>query len=152
MDEFAEKLNHLLVDTFRHILKVEEELIQSSGINLTINEFHLIESIASSKDKLMSISEIAEDLGVTLPSVTIAINKLLKKGYVEKQKCEKDGRVVFVKLTRLGTKTNAAHQYFHQSMVRNIVKDLTMEEKDAMMKGISKLDSFFKQRLDDTEE
>ena len=46
MDEFAEKLNHLLVDTFRHILKVEEELIQSSGINLTINEFHLIESIA----------------------------------------------------------------------------------------------------------
>ena len=76
--------------------------------------------------------------------MTIAINKLLKKGYVEKQKCEKDGRVVFVKLTRLGTKTNAAHQYFHQSMVRNIVKDLTTEEKDAMMKGISKLDSFFK--------
>ena len=68
MDEFAEKLNHLLVDTFRHILKVEEALIQSSGINLTINEFHLIESIAGSKDKLMSISEIAEDLGVTLPS------------------------------------------------------------------------------------
>lgn len=149
MDLFSEQLNNILVDTFRSILKVEEQLIKSSGkIDLSISELHLIESVGKSDGKGKTISDIADDLDITLPSVTVAINKLVRKGYVQKVKCEDDGRVVYVSLTKLGKKMDAVHQYFHITMVRSVTKDLLEEEKNAMLKGIVKLNAFFKKRLD----
>lgn len=153
MDAFSEELNFILVETFRSILKVEEELVKRSGnIDLSINELHLIESVGKSDGKGRTISDIAEDLSITLPSVTVAINKLVKKGYVQKIKCENDGRVVYVTLTKKGKQMDAVHQYFHQKMVRSVSQDLSEDEKNAMIKGIIKLNSFFKKKLDVVED
>jgi DNA-binding MarR family transcriptional regulator len=135
MDHFAEQLNNLLVDTFRNILKVEQELVQRSGTNLSISELHMLEAVGKDRIKGRTISDLAGDMDISPPSVTIAGNKLQNKGYVTKDKCENDGRVVYVKLTKLGSKTNAAHQFFHQSLVRSLVKDLAPEEQQAMYKG-----------------
>jgi len=153
MDEFSIKLNDLLVETFRSILKVEEEMLKHSDkVDLSISEMHVIESVGKNKSEGKTISDIAEDLSITLPSVTIAINKLMKKGYVQKVKSENDGRIVFVTLTPQGKRMDAVHRYFHQSMVRTVAKDLTKNEKDAMVKGIEKLNAFFKYKLDVMEE
>jgi len=142
-----------LVETFRSILKVEEEMLKHSDkVDLSISEMHVIESVGKNKSEGKTISDIAEDLSITLPSVTIAINKLMKKGYVQKVKSENDGRIVFVTLTPQGKRMDAVHRYFHQSMVRTVAKDLTKNEKDAMVKGIEKLNAFFKYKLDVMEE
>ena len=46
MEDFSYRLNDLLVDTFRSILKVEEQMLQKHlTLNLSINEMHLIESV-----------------------------------------------------------------------------------------------------------
>lgn len=90
MKPFEEQLNAVIVDTYRSILKVEETILKRSDkIDLTINEMHLIESVGKGKNKQRTISEIAEDLGITLPSVTVGINKLMKKGYVEKSEVKR---------------------------------------------------------------
>ena len=147
MDKFANELNELLVETFQSVLKVEEQMLKSaSNINLTISELHLLESVGKSDEKGKTISDIAEDLDITLPSVTIAINKLVKKGYVEKVRCENDGRVVYVTLTKLGHKVDSAHQYFHRQMVRQVTKELSEDEKLVMLKGITALNGFFKKK------
>ena len=148
MDEFSTKLNEVLVETFRSILKVEEQTLKhSERVDLSISEMHLIESVGKNNNSGKTISDIAEDLSITLPSVTIAINKLMRKGYVEKIKCENDGRVVYVTLTPLGLKMDAVHRYFHQTMVRSVAKELSDEEKEAMVKGIIKLNAFFNKKL-----
>ena len=148
MDQFAATLNEVLVDTFRSILKVEEQALKNTGkLDLSINEMHLIESVGKNTNQGKKISDIAEDLGISLPSVTIAINKLVKKGYVDKIRCENDGRVVYVKLTQRGGKVDTVHRYFHEKMVRAVSKDLAEDEKAAMLKGIIKLNAFFKQKL-----
>lgn len=116
MKPFEEQLNAVIVDTYRSILKVEETILKRSDkIDLTINEMHLIESVGKGKNKQRTISEIAEDLGITLPSVTVGINKLMKKGYVEKIRSEEDARIVYVSLTRMGKKIDSVHRYFHES-------------------------------------
>ena len=85
MKPFEEELNRVIVDTYRSILRVEETILkQTDRVDLTIGELHMLESVGKGKDRRRTISEIAEDLGITLPSVTVAINKLMKKGYVEK--------------------------------------------------------------------
>ncbi|MFZ5974014.1 MAG: MarR family winged helix-turn-helix transcriptional regulator [Bacillota bacterium] len=148
MDAFSVELNEILVDTFRCILKVEEQAIRKSErIDLSISEMHLIESVGKKNDPGRTISDIADDLSITLPSVTVAINKLMKKGYVKKVKSENDGRVVHVTLTELGLKIDAVHRYFHEKMVRSVAKELSDDEKNAMVKGIKKLNAFFKKKL-----
>jgi DNA-binding MarR family transcriptional regulator len=149
VDEFSEKLNNLLVETFNRILKLEEQMLKAhSKMNLSISEFHVIEAVGKGEQKPKTISELAVDLGVTIPSVTNAIKKLEVNGYVQKVKSETDGRSILVSLTRLGKKVDSVHKYFHQKMVTALTKDLNEQEKTSLEQGINRLDKFFKEKLD----
>ena len=148
MKPFEEQLNAVIVDTYRSILKVEETILKRSDkIDLSISEIHMLEAVGRGKDRRRTISELAEEMNITLPSVTVAINKLMKKGYVEKIRGEEDGRIVYVSLTRMGRKIDAVHRYFHESMVRSIIRDITEEEQQILYKGVMKLDQFLKDQL-----
>lgn len=138
----------MLVDTFWTILKVEEQTIQdSSKIDLTINEMHVIEAIGKDGNQGITIGYLADELYITRPSVTVAVNKLERKGYVKKIKSEQDGRKVMATLTKKGLKMDAIHRYFHENMVRNIGKEFTPEEKEVLIKAIGKLNVFFRSKL-----
>lgn len=148
MDLFASQLNEVLVDTFNNILKVEEDLLKhSANIDLSINEMHLIESVGKNKNNGKTISDLAQCLKITLPSVTIAINKLVKKGYVKKEKSNADGRMVFVRLTDKGRRIDKIHHYFHLKMVNEISNEMTDHEKEVLIHGMKKLNGFFKKKL-----
>lgn len=148
MKPFEEQLNEVIVDTYRSILRVEENILKRSDqTDLSISEIHMLEAVGKGKDRRRTISELAEVLNITLPSVTVAINKLMKKGYVEKVRGEEDGRIVYVSLTRQGRRIDSAHRYFHESMVRSINRDMTESEMQALYKGVMKLDAFLKEQL-----
>ena len=148
MKPFEEQLNEVIVDTYRSILRVEENILKRSDqTDLSISEIHMLEAVGKGKDRRRTISELAEVLNITLPSETVAINKLMKKGYVEKVRGEEDGRIVYVSLTRQGRRIDSAHRYFHESMVRSIIRDMTESEMQALYKGVMKLDTFLKEQL-----
>ena len=148
MKPFEEQLNEVIVDTYRSILRVEENILKRSDqTDLSISEIHMLEAVGKGEDRRRTISELAEVLKITLPSVTVAINKLMKKGYVEKVRGEEDGRIVYVSLTRQGRRIDSAHRYFHESMVRSIIRDMTESEMQALYKGVMKLDAFLKEQL-----
>ena len=144
MDAFNQELNRLLVMAYRKIVMLEEEIINMiSGMELTISEMHMLEAVDEKKDGGIPLYELAQNMGLSAPSVTVAINKLQKKGYVEKSKSEKDKRSVTVALTRMGKKMNAAHRYFHEQMVRDIDKLLLPSEREGLLRGIVALNRFF---------
>ncbi len=149
MDDFSTALNDLLVKTFWSILKIEEQTLKADrSINLSINELHLIESVGKADSQGRSISDIAADLGIARPSVTVSINKLVEKGYVRKRKDDADGRMVYVMLTDEGSRVNHVHHYFHQQMVRDISKSMNEPERDVLLSGLTKLNAFFKMKAD----
>lgn len=150
MKPLEEQLNDLIVDAYRSILRVEETILKrSDNIDLSINEMHMLEAVGKGKNKPKTISEIAEDLGITLPSVTVAINKLVKKGYVEKLRGEEDARIVYVTLTKQGKKIDSVHRYFHESMVRSIISGMSEQEQQVLYQGILKLDLFLKKKINE---
>ncbi len=152
MDAFSRELNGLLTDAFWSILKIEEQAANHvAGGDLSISEMHMLEAVSKCEDG-RTISELAADQNITLSSVTIAINKLVKKGYVEKIRHEHDGRQVFVKLTKIGHKVNAGHQYFHKNMVRNVSDGLSEEEKEVLLKAMKNLNQFFDRKLEPKED
>ena len=149
MDVFEKKLNELLMNTFKGVMKIEEKVIRKSQrSNLSINEMHILEDIGRYPDGEVTVSLVSQLAEITLPSATVAVNKLVNKGYLTKEKCADDGRVTYVKLTDLGRKMNRVHSYFHYRMVRDVTKELSEEEKDSLIRGIEKLNNFFKKSLE----
>ena len=111
---------------------------------LRLSELHVIESVGKSGKAGRTISEIALDLDVALPSVTVQINKLQKKGYFEKHKNETDGRVVYAKLTEQGQKMDKGPTlFFHHQMVLAVAEGLSTRRKEVLIQGITKLRNFF---------
>ena len=143
MAEYEERLNFLLTDTFDNILNMEQKMLKHIHNALTISEVHLIDAVGRS-DKTNTVSEIANVLNLAVPSVTIAVNKLVKKGYLNKAKNPDDGRSVYIMLTREGRKIYRLHRYFHIKMIQALCSSLTENEKTVLLNVIEKLDDFFR--------
>ena len=141
--ESFEALNEVMVSLFREINEVEERSIitQEFG-DITNNDMHVIDAIGIGEPKNMSA--IARVLSVTMGTLTIAMNSLVKKGYVIRQRGKADRRVVYISLSEKGTKAYHRHKDFHEQMVKSAVKELTEEELKALIKALRSLRSWMK--------
>ena len=147
MDNRLQELNTLFVDTFDAIMRVEEKSLKHvGGGKLSISEFHTLECISEGEDSRRTVGEIAEALNVTVPTVTVCVNKLVKKGYAVKTRSETDARVAFVELTREGRKMNRLHRYFHEQMLHAIGEEFSEEEMEYLLRCIRKLNAFFEEK------
>lgn len=136
-------LNELFVKLFNEILQIEQlSLSKDSMKDLSIVEIHTIEAIGNSKER--SMSEIAAELKITVGTLTIAINNLTKKGYVERKKVQEDKRLVLVELTRKGKLVNKVHADFHSKMVNQVTSALSEDEEIVLINILQKLIDFFK--------
>ena len=141
--ESFEALNEVMVSLYREINEVEERSIitQEFG-DITNNDMHVIDAIGIGEPKNMSA--IARELSVTMGTLTIAMNSLVKKGYVIRQRGKADRRVVYISLSEKGTKAYHRHKDFHEQMVKSAVKELTEEELKALIKALRSLRSWMK--------
>jgi DNA-binding MarR family transcriptional regulator len=153
MDEFSDRLNETLTTAYRSILKIEDQFLKRAGsLNVSASEMHLLETIGRMKGGGRTVKDIAVDLGITQPSVTSAVNRLVMKGCVRRQRSEEDGRVVYIHLTKKGHKAYSLFTFFHENMVRSVTKGLTDEEKQSLLKGMIRLNEFFAQQFRRIEE
>ena len=149
MDAFEKNLNHVLVDTFNYILKYEEASLKKIlNVSVTITEAHLIEAIGKQENKKTTVSKIASLLNISVPTATVAVKKLESKGFVIKVPCEEDGRRTIISLTDMGKKIEKIHHLFHEKMVKNISSQFPDSEKDILLKAITKLNEFFKEKIE----
>lgn len=136
-------LNELLVDIFNDILTIEQKAIQAGEFNdLSVTEMHTIEAIGMYT--LKSMSEVAAELEITVGTLTIAINNLVKKGYVERKRTEEDRRVVQIALTKRGKLAYRIHEKFHSDMIKATIDGLTEKEEDILINSLEKINEFFK--------
>ena len=87
-------------------------------------------------------SELAKKLNSTAGTLTVAINALVKKGYVERIRMEKDRRVVKLGLTKKGRLLYRLHDKFHREMVKNTIRDMEDQEVKVLLKGLNNLHGF----------
>ena len=143
MEPDLKTVNDYLVSVFNDILTIEEsELKKSQFKDLSITEMHTIE--ASGMYKKKTTSEVAKELSITVGTLTTAINKLVKKGYVERIRSEDDRRVVKLGLTKKGKLLYRVHQHFHREMVKNILDSMATEEQHALLAALKNLHDFLR--------
>ncbi len=136
-------LNDVLVNLFRDIMSLEEKaIITQEYQDITNNDMHVIEAIGMDEPKNMST--IAKSLSVTVGTLTIAMNSLVKKGYVIRERGVEDRRVVYISLSEKGRKAYLHHQEFHRQMINAVLKDLTPEETESLGTALTKLAKWFR--------
>lgn len=142
MDSY-ETLNEVLVNLFRDIMDIEQKAIITEEFqDITNNDMHVIEAIGMGEPKNMST--IARELSVTVGTLTIAMNSLVKKGYVNRERSQEDRRVVYIFLSEKGRQAYLHHARFHREMIDGVISLLDEEELKALIKALTKLNSWFR--------
>lgn len=142
MDSY-ETLNEVLVNLFRDVMDIEQQAIITQEFkDITNNDMHVIEAIGIGEAKNMSA--IARELSVTVGTLTIAMNSLVKKGYVIRERGQEDRRVVYISLSDKGRIAYEHHAKFHKAMIDSIIELLDDEEMKALVKALTKLNKWFR--------
>ena len=140
-----EELDELLSGTFNSILRIEERSLDNRLTHgLTITEVHTIVAVGLHARNPMNV--VAARLGVTLATLTTAVAKLVRKGFIERSRFEDDRRVVLVSLTKKGRQVLRAHNLFHHQMIDEALADLTEEEERVLAEALAKVRAFFDAR------
>ena len=94
------------------------------------------------------MSETASRLGITTGTLTVAIDRLVRKGYVERYRDSKDRRVVRICLTRQGKLAYRMHAKFHKLLVRRIMDPLAPDDRERLAALVREIDSFIKEQYE----
>ena len=140
--EVYDVLNSILVNLFNDILNIEEKaLITEEFKGISVTDMHIIEAIGVMEQRTMS--KIAKSLSVTMGTLTIGVNGLVKKGYVERNRSQKDRRIVYASLTVKGKAAYVHHMRFHKDMINAVIDGVTEDEAEILTRTLKKLEDFF---------
>ena len=142
MEDAYKVINDTLVSLINEIWRLEEKAIITEEFkDISNNDMHVIEAIGLGEGGNMS--SIARKLNVTVGTLTTAMNSLVNKKYVTRQRSEKDRRVVFVKLTERGERAYPHHADYHRQMTEAILDKLDEKELPVLIKTLDALSEFF---------
>ena len=134
-------LNELLVYLFNYILYIEANNLKQKGVELSINEVHILERIEKASSNTMS--HLARTLMVTSGTLTTNISRLEKKGYVERYRDENDRRIVRLRNTPKALEVLKIHDEFHENMINKAIGDLGLEENEVLNATLENILEYF---------
>lgn len=141
MDDRLSVINKLMEEVFEDILTIESSALKASRFtDISVTEVHTLEAVGLHERQTMG--EIAKKLRITVGTLTVAVNNLVKKGYVERFRCEDDRRVVKIGLTKKGRVLYRAHRMFHIQAAQESIDGLTEMEIKALMSALAKVHRF----------
>ncbi|MBO4408357.1 MAG: MarR family transcriptional regulator [Clostridiales bacterium] len=135
-----------LVRIFENVLLTEEKsLSQGYFSDLSIAEMHTLTAIGPYEAKTMS--NTAAELGITTGTLTVSIDRLVKKGYVIRKRDEKDKRVVRISLTRNGKLACRMHSKFHRVLAKRILDPYEADDRSKLIKLVEEIDTYIATQL-----
>lgn len=141
MNEYEKQINNLLLNIYDKILVTEEKAL-SKGIfgDISVAEMHTLEGIGLYGNRTMS--ETAATLGVTTGTLTVAIDRLVRKEYVERHRDPSDRRVVRIELTKKGKLAFRMHNKFHTLLVDRLTHPLDEIQRQVLLDTLLGISDF----------
>jgi MarR family transcriptional regulator, 2-MHQ and catechol-resistance regulon repressor len=105
---------------------------------LTPSQYNILR-ILRGEGKALPILEIASRTVAVVPGITGLIDRLEQAAFVNRLRCEKDRRVIYVALTDHGTKTLAALDEPLIALHRNLLSHLSQAELKELIRLLEKV-------------
>ncbi len=136
-----DELYEFVLDNIQKVV-FPEELIK---LKLSLSVFELLALMLSEKYQTVTMSSLAQGMSVPMSTATGIVDRLVKKGLLERGRSEEDRRVVTVFLTESGKdmiEDLKGHLYSLLDRVRGL---LSVEEFEAALELLRKLILGFQQ-------
>ena len=141
MNDREQRMADSLVSIFEKVLVAEEKSLQKDYFkNLSLAEMHTLDAIGPYDSRTMT--ETAQILGITVGTLTVSVDRLVKKGYVDRCRDEKDRRVVRISLTREGKLAARMHGKFHKVLATHILEPYTDKEQDLLLSLVTDVEDY----------
>lgn len=144
MNPTKKVINELLVEIFHHILSIEGAMLRERGVDLSMNEVHVLEAVLKTPEPTMS--NIAGRLRITVGTLTTAVNRLVQKGYLSRKRDREDKRKVYVFITEKAEAVMKKHDLFHEEMINAVIEDMNLEEDEVLLQSLTNISNYFKEK------
>jgi DNA-binding MarR family transcriptional regulator len=134
MDD-TKKISNLIVEFYEKLSSWEHAIVADSGVSLP--QMHVIEILGIIGS--VKMKELADKLGITTGTLTITIDKLEKKGLVERLANPDDRRSYVIQLTGAGKALQKEHSNYHLKMTEECIINYSKNDKKKL---ISLIESF----------
>lgn len=135
------RIDDIMVQLFNSVLKMEEYSIKKAGQkDLSAKEIGTLAVLDVNKARIMS--EVAAELRISVGTLTVSINRLVKKGYVERYRTDNDRRVVRLRLTRKGESAVRVRERLHRRMIGQAISSLTEEETERFIDSLESINRY----------
>lgn len=129
------KLYIVLSRAHKAINEVTNQFFQEHGLNPT--EFAVLELLYHKGRQ--PLQQIGNKILLASGSITYVIDKLEKRGYLERVSCPSDRRVTFAEITESGTEFMKELFPEHEENLHELLSVLSADEKDTAIELLKKL-------------
>ncbi|HQV40156.1 MAG: MarR family transcriptional regulator [Flavobacteriales bacterium] len=107
--------------------------------DLSPQQYNILRILRGAKGKEMCMHEVLERMLDRAPNATRLTDKLIAKGLVLRERCEKDRRVVHLLISEKGNALLAVIESATEELVAKVARRLSTAEAKAMNHGMDKL-------------
>ena len=143
MEKTSLKLFVAFYKANKAVSKHMEATIRTYGLNTT--EFAVLELLYHKG--AFPVQQIGEKILLSSGSLTYVVDKLVKKGLLERIPCEKDRRVIYVSMTPQGQALIAAIFPDIQAAIHDLMSCLSLKQQQEMIASLKTLGVTAESRL-----
>lgn len=123
MRKFEDKIVDLLDKTSQITRYIQWEINKKTGVSPLMAQ--IIEYLGNTSGNLKTPAKIADEIGVTRPTVTDALKSLIKKGYIREKVNSEDKRFKILYLTKKGESflKNSIYKVILKSSLKSLSRD-----------------------------
>lgn len=108
-----------------------------SGTRVSARQASILSHLDSAEPT--PLSQLATHMGVTVSTMSIAVERLVRQGYVVRDRAESDGRVRHVRLTPAGERLRTAQKVLDPALVRAMLSRLSPLDRRNALRGLELL-------------
>jgi MarR family transcriptional regulator, 2-MHQ and catechol-resistance regulon repressor len=120
----------VLMKASKSLQEVTKDDISNHGMRMS--DFEILEALYH-KGRL-TVREVSEAVLINTGSITYVIDKLEKKGLLERSNCKDDRRVVYIQITDAGKDLMDTIFPEHQRVIEELFEGISEEEKETVVK------------------
>ena len=136
------KVYRKLYSVFDGFMQIKTEcrfcVIEKYNISqLTLKQIEYLKKF--DEHEYVTISQLAEDLNLSKPSITEMVKKFIQLDCVKKEQCSHDARVYYLFLTEKGKRIARIEQIANEDFARRVKNCLSEEDISLLIELLSKV-------------
>jgi DNA-binding MarR family transcriptional regulator len=115
----------------RHVYDAEQRRLVSAHQASILDHLDAVESTV--------LSDLARHMGVTASTMSLAVDRLERNGYVTRERDAADRRRVRIRLTEVGVRVRRANSVLDPALVAEMLEQLRPQERNEALRGLQLL-------------